>query len=88
MKFMTIWSFPPETRDEVQARFKESGGDKPPAGIKLIGRWHAIGASTGVHICECDDPIQLAKWAQKWTDLLSAEIYPVLDDEEVAKVLE
>ena len=69
MKFMTFWSFSPENRNAVQARFKETGGDKPSAGIKLIGRWHAIGASRGVHICECDDPMQIAKWAQKQTDI-------------------
>jgi hypothetical protein len=88
MKFVTIWSYRPENRDAAQARFKESGGDKPPEGIKLIGRWHAIGAARGVHICECDDPALIARWAQRWSDLLSIEIYPAMDDEEVAKMLE
>lgn len=88
MKFMTFWSYRPENRDAAQARFKESGGDKPPEGIKLIGRWHVIGAARGVHVCECDDPAQMAEWAQRWSDLLSIEIYPVMDDEEVAKMLE
>jgi hypothetical protein len=88
MKFMTIWSFAPEKRNEAQARFKETGGDKPPEGIKPIGRWHAIGGAMGVHICECDDPMLMAKWAQRWSDLLSIEIYPAATDEEIAKMLE
>jgi hypothetical protein len=88
MKFMTVWSYPPENRDEAQARFKETKGDKPPKGIKLIGRWHAIGGAMGVHICECDDPMLMAKWAQRWSDLLSIEIYPAATDEEIAKMLE
>jgi hypothetical protein len=87
MKFVTIWSFPPEKRNEGNARFRETGGDKPPAGIKLLGRWHAIGGGKGVHVCECDDPIALAKWAQVWSDLLSIEIYPAVDDEEATKML-
>jgi hypothetical protein len=88
MKYITMWSYLPEKRNAVQARFKESGGDKPPEGIQLIGRWHAIGAARGVHMCECDDPMLMAKWAQRWSDLLSIEIYPAIDDEEVAKMLE
>ena len=88
MKFMTIWSYRPENRNAAQARLKESGGDKPPDGIKLIGRWHAIGSARGVHICECDDPLLMAKWAQRWSDLLSVEIYPAIDHEELSKVLE
>ena len=87
MKFVTTWSIPPENRNAVQDRFKKTGGDKPPAGIKLLGRWHAIGGGQGVHICECDDPIAFAKWAQVWSDLVSIEIYPALDDEDAAKFL-
>ncbi len=87
MKFVTIWSYPPEKSHAAQARLKETGGDKPPVGIKLLGRWHAIGGGKGVHVCECDDPLIMAKWANTWSDLLSIEIYPVLDTEEVMKRL-
>ncbi len=87
MKLVTIWSYPPEKRDAIQARFKETGGDTPPAGIKLLGRWHAISGGKGVHVCECDDPLLLSKWAQTWSDLLSIEIYPAIDDEEAIKRL-
>ncbi len=86
MIFVTVYSFPPENRDACQARFKESGG-MPPAGINLLGRWHAVGGLKGVHVCECDDAIAFAKWAQEWSDLLSIEIYPALDDDGVAKFL-
>jgi hypothetical protein len=88
MKFVTTWSVPPENRKAAEVRFKESAGDAPPAGIKLLGRWFAVGGGKGVHVCECDDPIAFAKWAQRWSDLLSIEIYPALDDEGAAKLLQ
>ncbi len=87
MKFVTVWSYRPENRDQGQARFKQIGGDKPPAGIKLIGRWHALAGGKGVHVCECDDAMALAKWVQNWTDILSVEIYPAMDDEDAVKFL-
>ena len=87
MIFVAVYSWTPANRDAVQARFKETGGNKPPAGIKLLGRWTAVGGLKGVQVCECDDPIAFAKWAQEWSDLLPIEIYPALDDEGVAKML-
>ena len=87
MILVTIYSYPPENREAVQARFKESKGDPPPAGIKLLGRWFAVGGGKGVHACECNDPIAFAKWAQKWSDLINIEIYPALDDKGAAKLL-
>jgi hypothetical protein len=86
MLFVTDFTYPAEKREAVQARFKETGG-KPPAGVKMIGRWHAIGAGKGVHVCECDDPMAMAKWVQDWSDLLTIEIYPALDDAGAAKRL-
>ncbi len=86
MIFVTIWSFPPENREAVYSRFKETGGDKPPKGIKLIGRWNAVSGEKGVHVCECNDAIAFAKWAQVWSDLCSIEIYPALDEKSVAKM--
>ena len=87
MVFVTVYSFPPEKREACQARLKKTGGGMPPAGIKLLGRWHAIGSGKGVHVCECDDPMAFAKWAQEWSDLLSIETYPAMNDEGVAKLL-
>ncbi|MBI2561882.1 MAG: DUF3303 family protein [candidate division NC10 bacterium] len=38
-------------RDAAIARFKKGGG-MPPAGVKLLGRWHAADLSSGVAISE------------------------------------
>jgi hypothetical protein len=86
MKFVLIWSYPPENRKAVLARFKDTGG-MPPAGVKMLGRWHAIAGGKGVCVSESEDPIALGKWALEWSDLMSMEMYPAADDEQAAKYL-
>ena len=86
MIFISIYSYPPENRQAVQARLKETGGGMPPAGVKLLGRWHAIGGGKGFGAYECDDPLALAKWAQEWSDVMSFELHPVMTDEALAKM--
>ena len=43
MKYMLVWSIPPENHEAIVKRFKErfkKDGAKPEAGVKLLGRWH------------------------------------------------
>jgi hypothetical protein len=87
MTFVLIYSFPPENRQACQARFKETEGNKPPAGIKVLGQWHAISDGKGVLVYESDDAMVMARWAQKWSDVMSFDIYPALDGEGIAKLL-
>ncbi len=86
MLYVCIWSYPPERRNEIQARFKETGGP-PPEGVKMIGRWHSLGGGKGVCVAETDDAVALAKWSQEWSDIMSMDIYPALDDENIGKVI-
>jgi hypothetical protein len=86
MQFMITYVFPSDARDTVQERFKKTGGG-PGAGVKMLGRWHAIGGHHGFVLAETTDGIALAKWMQEWTDFLEFEITPVNNDEDVMKVL-
>ena len=86
MLYVCTWSYPPERRNEVHARFKETGGP-PPEGVKMIGRWHSLGGGKGVCLSETNDAVALAKWTQDWSDLMSMDVYPVMDDETAAKVI-
>ena len=47
MLFAVHWSFGAGTRNEANARFKETGGPPPP-GVKMIGRWHYTEGGEGV----------------------------------------
>ena len=86
MTFMTIYKISPAQRNAAQQRFKQGGG-LPPEGVKMIGRRHKADGSGGFALCETDDVVALAKWTQDWSDLLEFEIFPVLDDKQIAIVL-
>lgn len=86
MLFMTTYSFPPEHRDKAVARFRQTQG-APPPGVKMLGRWHDIGGNKGFTLSEATDAQALFKWAMDWSDLISFDVSPVIDDEGFAKVL-
>jgi hypothetical protein len=86
MLFMVSYSLRPDVRDITQNRFKTTGG-LPGAGVKMLGRWHAVGGNRGYTLAESSDGIALGKWLQDWTDLLEFDVVPVNTDEDVMQVL-
>ncbi len=86
MLFMTTYHGRGESRNAVIDRFLKTGG-QPPAGVKLIGRWHDLAGRTGVSIVEASDATLLAKWALEWSDLLDLETRSVVDDEQAGLLL-
>lgn len=86
MQFMVTYTYRPETRNALQARFKETGG-VPGDGAKMLGRWHALGGQRGFVLAESSDSIAMARWLQEWTDLLTFDVVPVNDDAQVLQVL-
>jgi len=89
MKFVVTYSFEPdkEARDEAISRFLKTGG-QPPAGAKLLGRWTYTDFSGGVLLLESDDAKALTEFALAWSDLMSLNISPVLEDQELAELLQ
>ena len=47
MLFSISWRGSPTVRNATAERFLKSGG-MPPAGVKLIGRWHEVGTISGI----------------------------------------
>jgi hypothetical protein len=86
MLFMITYQFDPQVREETQTRFKTTGG-MPGSGVKMLGRWHCVGDLTGFILAESDDLVAIGKWMQEWTDLITFGVNPVLNDEDVMKVL-
>jgi len=86
MHFITIWTFRPEQRDNVIERFRETGGP-PPEGVNMLARWHDVASGRGFAISETDDPVAIAKWCREWSDLMTFEIIPVVNDEQLVTVL-
>lgn len=86
MLYVVSWTIQTDHRNAAQARFKETGG-MPPEGVEMLGRWHSVEGNRGLCIAKSDDAVAVAKWAQAWSDVLSFDIYPVLDDEDFSRML-
>ena len=86
MLFMITYEFGSDVRDETQTRFKKTGG-MPGPGVTMKGRWHCVGELNGFILAESSDAVALGKWLQEWTDLIMFTVSPVVDDEDVMKVL-
>jgi hypothetical protein len=86
MLFLVTWKGRPETRNTAIARFLKTGG-RPPQGVTMIGRWHAVGAASGVAVAEATDPTLVQKWALEWTDVFELEVRPALTDEQAGPLL-
>ena len=85
MLYMLTWNISEENYEAAVERFQ--AGDEMPAGVKMVGRWHALGAGYGWTLVETDDPVAAARIGVKWSDLVSSEVTPVLTDEQVAQAL-
>ena len=83
---MIEYSIRSENRDVAQARFQETGG-LPGEGATMLGRWHRLAGLGGYVLCESDDAVAVGKWMQDWTDVLTFDVVPVGDDEEITEVL-
>ena len=86
MKFAVIWTYKPDHTISATERFSQTGG-MPPEGVTMLARWHDVSGNRGFAIAETDDASALATWCRKWNDLLSFEVFPVINDEEIAAVL-
>jgi hypothetical protein len=85
MKFIVRWNIPKASVVASEARFLATGAP-PPAGVKMIGRWHGMSGG-GVLIAETDDAKALYSWLAFWNDLLEFETTPCLDDAEAGPIL-
>jgi hypothetical protein len=86
MIFHITYEISSERRNDAQKRFKQTGAP-PPAGVKMTGRWHCAQGLRGFIVAESSDAEAIAKWLQEWTDLLSFEVTPVVNDEQLARVI-
>src|SRR5947209_8067286 len=89
MRFMMTYSWKPDAqqREEGLERFRVTGG-KPPKGATLLGRWTRADMSGGFDLLESDDARALTEFAMQWSDLMELSLVPVVDDAELAEVLQ
>jgi hypothetical protein len=87
MLFITRFTVPHTSRKAAIQRFLETGG-APPAGIKMLARYHSSDGEFGFAISESDDVQALTRWANAWNDLLILDTRPLVDDAGLAAVLQ
>lgn len=85
MLYLITYSILPGQRESAKARFKQGGG-LPPAGVKMVGRWHALDGK-GVIVAEADDPVSVGRWVEEWADVMDFQVSPVVRDEQLAQIL-
>ncbi len=87
MKFMTTWTLPTgeHYRAAVQ-HFLKTGGP-PPAGVKMLGRWHGADGR-GVLIAEGTDEKAIGKWVSEWREFMDIHTTVALDDADMAPILQ
>ena len=86
MLFIVRWEISQAVRKATIERFLKTGG-APPAGVKMLGRWHAADGAYGFAIAESNDTQGIAKWSLAWNDLLPMDVRPALDDQGMGAVL-
>lgn len=91
MKYMVQWEVVEEEKMSAHAGFgqmtAEEDIDQLGPNVKLIGRWHDLPSGTGVLILESDSIEDVTSYLYKWAPVLNSTVTPVLDDEEVRRVI-
>lgn len=87
MLFLISYKTSPATQRAGQARFVETGGAPPPAGVHKLAAYHHLDGSGGCAIAESGDPVAIARWCNQWSDILSFEVRAILTDEQLGQVL-
>jgi len=86
MKFMSSYTVRAGCTAEVAKRFLE-GKATPPAGVKILGRWHKTDGSGGNTLFESDNSVAMYEFAAQWSDVLEIHSSPVIEDAEAGPVL-
>jgi len=86
MKVMSTYSIRPGCVKEAVSRFL-GGKANPPAGVKLLGRWHKTDSSGGFTLMESDNPTAMFEFAASWADVLETHSTLVIEDAEAGPAL-
>jgi uncharacterized protein DUF3303 len=88
MKYVITWSAPTATYVPAIKKFLANGG-LPPAGVKMLGRYHALaGSSSGFILAETSDHKAIFTWLAEWMDTVSFDVTPVVEDADAAPILQ
>ena len=84
MLFMSIFTWEPEQRNEINKRRMQ--GPALPEGVKAIGEWVELGGGRTFRLIDIPDAKLALAGALPWTDIGKLEMIPVMDSEEAVKL--
>lgn len=92
MLFLVSWSIPQNNRVQCWNVFGNMtpADDLKDAGdnITIVGRWHKMGGSGGVCVCDCNDVSSLNSWMLNWSPICEISCAPVVDDADARSSLQ
>ena len=71
----------------VYRRFRDRGR-MAADGLRYVQSWVTDDLQRCYQIMECDDPALLDRWMDRWSDLVTFEVLPVLTSAEAAAKIE
>ena len=87
MKYVITWNVPTASYVTTMQKFLGSGAP-PPAGVKMHGRYHGLsGSCSGYIVAESSDVKAIYGWLADWTDLMTFDVMPVVEDADAAAIL-
>jgi hypothetical protein len=86
MKIFSSYTIRPGCVAEAAKRFL-AGSATPPAGLKLLGRWHKTDGSGGYSLFEADNLATVYEFSVTWADVLEIHDHVVVEDSEIGPAL-
>jgi hypothetical protein len=86
MKIFSSYTLRPGCTAEAAKRFL-AGQATPPAGLKLIGRWHKTDGTGGYSVFEAENLATVYEFSVSWTDVLEIHDHVVVEDAEIGPAL-
>ena len=83
MLFMVIECFKQGQADAVYHRFREKGRMLPD-GLIYLDSWVEENLQRCFQLMECDDPLLIEEWTNRWRDLVDFEVIQVIRSGEAA----
>ena len=84
MKYVITWTV--SDYNAAMKKFLDTGA-VPPAGVKLLARYHGLAGSTrGYIIAETADAKGIYTWLADWMEVCSFEVEPVVEDADAAQI--
>ena len=86
MKLMLTLDWSRSSFEEIGAKFGE-GEDVEPEGATVLARWHDPASRKAWVVVETPDAGTIQRWLLKWSDYCDWETNTVIDDAEVAEII-